>query len=512
MEFTSLDLKLPTFSELRAQQAAAERTRALQRRQSALMQRRFDAAMNNRFTSDWVAPVTSAGAELRQGLRTMRARSRDLAHNDGYMKKFLSMVRSNVIGPRGIRVQARAKTNGDELDSVLNRQVEDAWQRWCHKDTCTVSGKLSWLDVQNLAATQLARDGECLIRKVTAKNDFGFALKLIDVSYLSETNNQLLPNGNRILMSVEVDNDDRPVAYHLTTPYYDHLYPESGRVNKTVRVPASEIIHLFVCQEDETVTRGVPWTHAAMRNLRDLGEFIEAKVIGARVEACQMAFLIPPGGQEAQFTGADPLPVEVEASPGIFPQLPAGYDIKNFDPKHPNGNEGEFLKTMLKGIAVGFDVDYCTFASDLREVNYSSIRAGIQETREVWKVCQQFFIEHLHREVYLSWLRSAMLTGALEGVLPRDVDRLTEPKFLPRGWGYVNPQQDAEADEKRVANGFTTTTQVLADEGEDFEEMLVVKSEEIKLQTKYGVKVGPAPKAATEPADANQPADENAGK
>jgi lambda family phage portal protein len=142
---------------------------------------------------------------------------------------------------------------------------------------------------------------------------------------------------------------------------------------------------------------------------------------------------------------------------------------------------------MLKGIAVGFDVDYCTFASDLREVNYSSIRAGIQETREVWKVCQQFFIEHLHRDIYLSWLRAAMLTGALEGVLPRDVDRLIEPKFLPRGWGYVNPQQDAQADEMRVNNGFTTRTAVAADEGEDFEDILVTLSEEKKLADKYGI-------------------------
>ncbi len=348
MELTTLNLDLPTLGEIRAEKAKAARAAASRQHQTALLLRRFEAALSNRFTSDWVAPVTSANSEVRHGLRTMRANSRDMAHNDGYMKKFLSMVRSNTVGPRGIRLQVRAKDNSDELDSVLNRQVEDAWLRWCHKENCSVSGKLSWLDVQNLAATQLARDGECLIRKVTTKNAFGFALKLIDVSYLDETYNQLLPNGNRVLASVEVDNDDRPVAYYLTTPYYDYLYPEYGRVRERVRVPASEIIHLYVTTDDESVTRGIPWSHAAMRNLRHIGQWVEAKVIAARVEACQMAAVIPPATQENKYTGESPPPVEIEAQPGMFFELPPGYDLKQFDPKNPSGNEGEFLKQAGK--------------------------------------------------------------------------------------------------------------------------------------------------------------------
>src|SRR5262245_61027822 len=134
MSLQALNLELPTFKEIYRNRARARRWREIKRR-------RFEAAVNNRLTSSWVAPVTSINAELRQGLRVMRARARELAHNNGYMKKFLSMCRSNIVGPRGIRLQVRATNGGDELDSVLNAQIEAAWSRWGHKETCTVSQK-----------------------------------------------------------------------------------------------------------------------------------------------------------------------------------------------------------------------------------------------------------------------------------------------------------------------------------------------------------------------------------
>jgi lambda family phage portal protein len=500
----SLNLELPTFREI--ERARLKRQRAQHWR--AMQQRRFEAAVQNRLTNDWVAPVTSINAELRQGLRTMRARARELAHNDGYMKKFLSMCRSNIVGPRGIRLQVRATNGGDELDSVLNAQIEAAWSRWCHKESCTVSQKLTWLDVQNLVVTQLFRDGECLVRKVTAANGFGFALKLIDVSYLDETYNEQLANGNRVLMSVVVDQDERPVAYYLTTPY--GFTQTQSRPMERVRVPAAEIIYLPFWLDDESATRSAPAAHAAMRNLRELGAYIEAKVVASRIEACQMGFLIPPETDEPPALGEEQaIPPEVEAEPAIFPVLPPGYDMKMFDPKNPNGQEGEFLKAMLKGIAVGFDVDYSTFASDMREVNFSSIRAGIMEVREVWKAWQQWIIEHLHREVYMPWLRSALMAGALEGVLPRDIDRVINARWLPRGWGYVNPLQDGQADALRVHSSFTTRTAVAADEGEDLEEIFQTLKAETELAAKYGITLTAGPPGAQPPTNntQNQPTD-----
>jgi len=316
-----------------------------------------------------------------------------------------------------------------------------------------------------------------------------------------------LPDGNRVIMSVEVDQDEKITAFYLTTPYYADgvIYPKGSRLLRRTRVPASEMIYIPFWLDDECATRSAPAAHAAMRNLRELGGYIEGKVIAARVEACQMGFLIPPDTDEVSPLDGPPAgPGKIEAAPGQFKELPPGWDLKMFGPHNPNGQEGEFLKAMLKGVAVGFDVDYPTFASDLREVNFSSIRAGIQEAREVYKFWQSYFIAHLHREVYLAWLRSALLTGAIEGMLARDFERVQDPKWLPRGWGYVNPLQDVQADAARVVNSFTTRTAVAADEGEDFEEILQTLEAETKLAEKYGVKLVSTEKPTTGSVPAGQ--------
>jgi capsid protein len=47
---------------------------------------------------------------------------------------------------------------------------------------------------------------------------------------------------------------------------------------------------------------------------------------------------------------------------------------------------------VLRGAANGAGVSYNALANDLENVNYSSIRAGVQEDQAHWKTLQQFMI------------------------------------------------------------------------------------------------------------------------
>src|SRR4051812_20507120 len=85
--------------------------------------RSYQAARRNRLTADWESVPTSQNWELRYSLRTLRARSRALARNNSYVKKFLSMCRNGVIGPAGIKLQVRALDTKGQLDAALNKQV-----------------------------------------------------------------------------------------------------------------------------------------------------------------------------------------------------------------------------------------------------------------------------------------------------------------------------------------------------------------------------------------------------
>ena len=60
--------------------------------------RNYYAAQVNRLTAGWSATTSSANADIFRSLDALRARSRVLAQNDEYVKKWLQMVKVNMIG------------------------------------------------------------------------------------------------------------------------------------------------------------------------------------------------------------------------------------------------------------------------------------------------------------------------------------------------------------------------------------------------------------------------------
>jgi capsid protein len=70
--------------------------------------RGYDAGAINRLLADWVTSSRTADEEIKASLSILRARSRDLCQNNDYGKKFLRLLEKNVIGPGGIKLQAKA--------------------------------------------------------------------------------------------------------------------------------------------------------------------------------------------------------------------------------------------------------------------------------------------------------------------------------------------------------------------------------------------------------------------
>ncbi|HEX8499285.1 MAG TPA: phage portal protein [Pyrinomonadaceae bacterium] len=448
--------------------------------------RQYAAAATDRLSSDWSVASTSYQTEIFRYLRSLRARSRDMARNNPHMRRFLGMVRRNVVGPAGIKLQVRAKRGG-ELDERLNTEVEAKFREWSLPETCSASGKYSWVDCQGMAINTMARDGEFLCRFIEADNPFGFSLKFYDVAYLDETFNEVLGNGNRVVMSVEVDRYDRPAAYYFTTPRYD-VTPYARESMERVRVPAEEVVHSFLPFEDDGQIRGVPWAHAAMWNLRKLGQFEEAALINAHVAACSMGFLIPPDNDENAGIPeeGERAPIEAEYVAGVMRELPPGYEVKTIDAAHPNNDFDPFTSTVLRGAACGLDVSYFALAGDLEAVNYSSARVGLLDDRDNYRSLQNFVIDHFCRRVYRQFLKRGILTGALN-ILPSDFERLMSPDFQPRGWAWVDPLKDVAASVEAINNGLDTRSRVIAESGGDFEEVVRRLKEEQDFLMAQGV-------------------------
>jgi capsid protein len=68
-----------------------------------------------------------------------------------------------------------------------------------------------------------------------------------------------------------------------------------------------------------------------------------------------------------------------------MPELPPGQEIQMYDPTFPTQNYGDFVVAVLRALARGLKVSYLTLTGDLRQANYSSMRAGLLPERDHWR-------------------------------------------------------------------------------------------------------------------------------
>ena len=129
--------------------------------------RRYAGANTGRLFADFTASSTSADAEIKDQLRILRERSRDLARNDSYVTRYLNLMVSNIIGANGIRLSVKARDSQGNLDILGNQTIEREFKQWSKMGNCTLNGRQSFLDCQKLFVEALMRDGEVLVRHAT---------------------------------------------------------------------------------------------------------------------------------------------------------------------------------------------------------------------------------------------------------------------------------------------------------------------------------------------------------
>ena len=461
--------------------------------------RRYKGANTGRLFSDFTASSTSADAEIKDQLRILRDRSRDLARNDSYVQRYLNLMVSNIVGSKGIRLSMKARNDDGNLDILANRTIEQLWKKWGMLGTCTVNGRLSFLDCQKLFIESLARDGEVLIRHVnTRDSEFGYKIQFLEADHLDETKNEKNPKtGNKIKMGVEVDKNDKPIAYHLFKNHpHDNTYMSP---REHIVIPADQIIHAYIPSRSQQ-NRGVPFTAPAMPNIKMLNGYLEAEITAARVSASKMGFYTTPDGEYTGDSFEDDFAPLMEASAGSFEVLGAGMDFKAFDPQHPSTAFQPFITQVLRGIASGLNISYHALTNDLSSVNYSSLRAGALEDREMYRLYQAFTIDHFIRPIFNKWLEMSISSGAIQiptagtpqTFLPLPMARYdkfaTSANFIPRSFSWVDPQKEMMASIQGMQAGLVSYQDVQSNYGRDVEELFEQHEREQSLAEQYGIK------------------------
>lgn len=474
------------------------------RKAKTLHYRGFSAAGVGRLLADFQSQSKSIDEEIRFNLQLLRNRCREAERNNPYIRRYLQTLQTNVIGANGITVQVRGRNPNGDFDTNGNASIENEWYKWGQRGNCTVDGKLSWKDCQNLVIKTLARDGEVLIYRVRDKTlKYGYALQFIEADHLDHEYNGRSSNGNYIRMGVEVNQAGKPVAYHVFSSH-PHDLNGVGSERKRLRILAEDMFHIFET-ERAGQTRGVPRLSNILMRLHMLSGYEEAEIVAARAAASKMAFLTRPEDNSAEYVGDDKEGTNVvsDLQAGSVEILPNGWGVQEFDPQHPVSQFGEFVKSCLRGVASGLGISYVTLANDLEGVNYSSIRQGALEDREHFKDLQKFVIEHFVEPVFNEWLFLAMTKGVIPSAIPngKPLPFETYEKFKnatifrPRGWSWIDPESETNALIKAIDNKIGTRQDAVENSGRDVEEVFQqIKSEE-ELAQSYGINLMPIDKA-----------------
>lgn len=444
--------------------------------------RSFEVGRTDRLTSSWTTNDQNVNQSLYRDLRKMRARSRDFFRNNEYGRKFGSLVRNNVVGPAGFTLKVDARRTDGTRDEQDSARIQAAYLRWAKMGEYDVTGRLSENLFDALAIAMVARDGEVLIRKVEG-NDRGIhgcQVQLLPGHVLDEELNRELSNGHRIRMGVEFDGFMKPVAYWIRKE--TNTSDIHGNWSRHYdRIPAEQIIHLFV-PEEVNQWRGVPWAYAALRSAKMLDQYQEAAQVAANVGAAKMGFFQqkdPEAGAPMRVDDEqDGEPLDSgqdfisEAAPGQFDVIPDGYELAEWDPDYPHANYDPFVKALSRTIATGCLVSYHGLTGDLTQVNFSSIRAGTLDEREMWKQLQGWYIDTVKVPVFEWWLARALIYDRDLSRLPfAQFDKFNAPMFFGRRWEWVDPKSDIAALKEAVALGIKSRGEIIRERGRDPEEV-----------------------------------------
>lgn len=473
----------------------------------AVRPRNYPGAVHDRLTADWMAGTGTADEALSLAFATLRNRARSLEREDDMVRRMLRLMESNVVGHLGLRYRPQPRRPDGTIDEADKRILEREFKRWARPQVCSMDGRLSWIDLQAMSMRRILVDGEMLIRIHRGRvNEYGLALEALDPMCLDDMMNVEPGNGrNRIVMGVEMDGWNRPLAYHLLKD------PRrwTGAANRE-RVPARDILHLYL-QERPGQTRGVTWLASGMLRKRMLDAFELATVVGARVAANKMGFytrtLDAAGELGAEEDAAGELLRSSEA--GELEELPPGYQFQEANWDYPPAGYAEFVGAMKRGLAAGWCVSYHTVAQDYSGISYSSIRHGELTDRDLYRMLQRYLEEHAVTPVTDEWV----LMGITSGRLPFPITKLE--KFLeyvvqPRGWQWVDPAKEVAAAERAFTLGVNSLTRIAAEGGGSIEDIREEIAQERASYAAAGIPLpGPAKPAEADGAKPAKPAAED---
>ena len=433
---------------------------------AAAVRARLEGAMAKRRLRGWNPPLENINALVASGGPRLLARSRELVVTNGYAANACEAFAANLVGD-GIKPSSLVE------DGELRDRIQRLWLAWT--DEADADGLTDFYGLQAMVAREMFVAGECFVRLRPRRAEDGLRvplqLQLLQSEMLPFDRTGTAANGNRIRCGIEFDAIGRRVAYHFRRRHPGDSTDHGDVIPETVRVPAEDVLHVFR-PIDAGQLRGLPHVAPAMVRLYLLDQYDDAELDRKKTAAMFAGFITKTAPEE-------PLMGEVEPGedgtgiaslePGTLQVLLPGEDVKFSTPADVGGGYEAFQYRTLLNIAASVGLPYHLVTGDVRQANYSSLRAELVEFRRRASQLQHGVIAfQLCRPVWRRWLEAAVLAGELE---PGDLAGALPVQWIPPRWDWVDPLKDIQAQLLAIEAGLLSRRKAVEATGYDIEEI-----------------------------------------
>ena len=430
----------------------------------------------------WISTSKSPHEDISENVELLRERSRDLYAGGGPLGRgAIDRIVLNALGS-GLRLNVRIDPERLGMSESESRKwaanVESQFDYWASSKRADFTRKLNFYEMQVLAFKSVLLDGECLVN-LTYKRERGcrysLCLQLIESDRLMTPSPR--PSGAMIDEGVEIDEYGTPLAYWISNrnPKAE-ITNQPSRIEYT-RLPVNKpycnqrnIIHL-INPERINQNRGVPFLAPVIEQLKQLGRYTDAELMGAVISGMYAIFFehdFRPEGAvgEEQYASEEGFgPVEndereitQEQMYGLVMDLPEGVKATSVSPSRPNTSFEAFVEALVRQIGgclgIPSELLFLHFTA-----SYSASRGALLEAWKLFRYWREWFAMNFCQPVYEMWLAEAV-----EGYVNAPgffEDDYTQSLYAWAEWtgpsqGQLDPVKEVNASILRVKNGFST--------------------------------------------------------
>lgn len=399
-------------------------------------------SIERRKLDGWQFPIDQTADEaLLPALHTLQAASSDQIRNDALAGAAINAMTTGVVS-QGLRPQPSldSKLLGITEDQAhdLSSQMESLFHLWASQK-CDFSESQTFWDLENLVFRSALEFGDVFVVKRKKPHQL-FSLRLQPIESL------------RVKTPMEKASDSQVrsgIEFHKKTgemlAFFVENENELSTISSTfVRIPCQDSrgyrqVSCVVNRKRIGQSRGVPYLANVTGVLKELSRYIKAETEAAVLNS-YVAFVTKTRG------ASNPLPhygvakdpyknkreIPTKIAPNTNIHLLEGEDISLLDPKRPNPNSSEFIKSQMRILAAELEQPLEVILGSF-DKSYSASRAALVKAYQVYKIRRKWFVNAFHTQVWEWFITDCVETGILD--LPGFLDSsLKRSAYLQCSW------------------------------------------------------------------------------